>query len=287
MQNQRTTEVALAPGASPGVSPATAEAARALSRRQFGPVAAAYAVSPAHARGESLERMLALAPPAVTDRVLDVATGAGHAALAFAPHVAEVIASDITPEMLVQVRRLAAERGLTNIRTRGDAPAEALPFPDASFDTVICRIAPHHFPDVPRFLAESFRVLRPGGALVLCDTISPDDDPETERWLDEAERLRDPSHVRDWSPGGWRRMAEGAGFAVEAVDSTSSGSEQTFAEWVGRMACPEETVARLREWFAAAPEGARHFVRLEPLPDPREFSFRLPQLVAVFRRPGE
>jgi ubiquinone/menaquinone biosynthesis C-methylase UbiE len=261
-----------------------AAAARALSRRQFGPVAAAYADSPSHAGGPSLRRMRELAPPRPTDRVLDVATGAGHAAFAYAPYVAEVIASDITPEMLEQVRRLAAERGLTNVHTRGDVPAEALPFADAEFDLVLCRVAPHHFPDVGRILSESRRVLRPGGALVLCDTISPDDDPETDAWLDGIERLRDPSHIRDWSPAEWRRMAEAAGFVMEALDAHSCRTEQSFTAWVERMACSPETVTELTNRFGSAPEGARAFVALQPLADERRFQFSFPQIVAVFRK---
>src|SRR5262249_2773355 len=141
---------------------------------------------------------------------------------------------------LDQVRRLAAERGLTNVRTAGDARADALPFPDAAFEKVLCRIAAHHFPDVPRFMAECFRVLKRGGALVLCDTISPDDDPETDRWLDGIERLRDPAHVRDWSAAEWQAMASAAGFAVEAVDASSCRTEQTFEAWTQRMQCPTD-----------------------------------------------
>jgi SAM-dependent methyltransferase len=231
--------------------------------------------------------MRELAPPSPGDRVLDVATGAGHAALAYAPDVAEVVASDITPEMLEQVRRLATERGLTNVRTQGNAPAEALPFEDATFDTVLCRIAPHHFPDVPRFLAESRRVLRPGGALVLCDTISPDDDEETERWFEGVERLRDPSHVRNWRPSEWRQMATDAGFTVEALDATSCRTEQDLRGWVTRMACPPETVAALVERFQSAPAGARAFIDLKPLADERGFSFSFPQIVAVFRKDSD
>jgi ubiquinone/menaquinone biosynthesis C-methylase UbiE len=263
------------------------EAVRALARRQFGAVAAAYAESPAHAAGTSLARMLELAPPDPEDTVLDVATGAGHAALAYAPHVSAVVASDITPEMLEQVRRLAAERGLSNVETCGDAPAEALPFPDVAFEKVLCRVAPHHFPEVTRFVAESYRVLKPGGALVLCDTISPDDDPETGAWLDRMERLRDPSHFRDWSPAEWRAMATAAGFAVEAVDTTSCRSEQFFDSWAARMRCSEATVAALLELFAAAPPAARAFVGMTALPDARRYSFYFPQIVAVFRRAGD
>ena len=92
--------------------------------------------------------------------MLDVATGAGHTALAFAPHVAKVTATDITEEMLAQAKKLAASRGLGNVKTV-PAKAEDLPFPDMSFDLVTCRLAAHHFADVAAFAAEAFRVLIP------------------------------------------------------------------------------------------------------------------------------
>jgi ubiquinone/menaquinone biosynthesis C-methylase UbiE len=93
--------------------------------------------------------------------------------LAFAPHVARVIASDLTAEMLVEAAKLAKAKGFANMDT-APADAEALPFEDARFDLVTCRIAPHHFPDIPTFVAEVWRTLKPGGTFALVDNISPD-----------------------------------------------------------------------------------------------------------------
>ena len=144
-----------------------------LVQKKFGEAAADYAASAVHAKGESLARLVALVAPKPSWRVLDVATGAGHTALAFAPHVAKVTASDITDQMLAEAKKLAAERGLGNVKT-ARAKAEDLPFPDMSFDLVTCRLAAHHF-DKPRaFVAEAFRVLMPGGVLAIVDNISPD-----------------------------------------------------------------------------------------------------------------
>ena len=83
--------------------------------------------------------------------MLDVATGAGHTALAFAPHVAKVTATDITEEMLAETRKLAESRGLANVKTL-TANAEDLPFPDASFDLVVCRL--------PRIISPMWLLLR-------------------------------------------------------------------------------------------------------------------------------
>src|SRR5512145_420247 len=88
---------------------------KSLVQQQFGAHAAAYTTSPVHAKGASLGRLIELVEPQRHWQVLDIATGAGHTAAAFAPHVAHVIASDITGEMLDEARKLAAEKGFANM----------------------------------------------------------------------------------------------------------------------------------------------------------------------------
>src|ERR1700719_1557424 len=105
---------------------------KSLVQEQFGATAAHYLTSKPHAKGKSLERLVELAKPQPAWRVLDVATGAGHTAYAFAPHVARVWATDITAEMIDLVRGEAAKKGFSNLRT-AYAKAEALSFDDASF----------------------------------------------------------------------------------------------------------------------------------------------------------
>ncbi|MBL8129330.1 MAG: methyltransferase domain-containing protein, partial [Chloroflexia bacterium] len=99
-------------------------------QEQFGPVAAAYVTSAVHAGGPDLEAMVAAGNLQGTERVLDVATGAGHTAIAFARQAAEVTAFDLTAAMLATAQELAAAQGVTNIAfVAGDAGH--LPFPDA------------------------------------------------------------------------------------------------------------------------------------------------------------
>ncbi|MFJ6939906.1 class I SAM-dependent methyltransferase [Streptomyces sp. NPDC101132] len=99
------------------------------------------------------------------DRVLDVAAGSGNAAVPAALLGADVVASDLTPELLEAGRRFAAERG-AQLEWR-EADAEALPFADGSFDTVMSCVgvmfAPHH----QRTADELVRVVRPGGTIGL------------------------------------------------------------------------------------------------------------------------
>src|SRR5580692_2554848 len=146
---------------------------KSLAQERFGAFAATYATSRSHAKGNSLTRLVELAAPQPAWTALDIATGAGHVALTFAPYVAHVVASDLTPQMLDVARGLARDRNIANM-SYVDVRAEALPFADATFDLVTCRIAPHHFEDVQRFVAESARVLHSGGLFALVDNISPD-----------------------------------------------------------------------------------------------------------------
>ncbi len=187
-------------------------------REQFGAHASAYVNSTIHAKGASLERMVALVEPKPEWKVLDIAAGAGHTAFAFAPHVAHVTAADITPEMLVQARRLAKKRGLSNIAVE-TADAEALPYDDGSFDLVTCRIAPHHFIDIPLFLSESTRVLRPAGLLAVVDNVVPVGPAGS--YINAFEKLRDPSHNRCLSSDEWKAAFQAAGLSLlhqETID---------------------------------------------------------------------
>src|SRR6266545_7095190 len=139
-----------------------------LVQDQFGATAQSYVTSQSHAHGDDLQRMIELARPRGDERMLDIATGGGHTALAFAPHVREVVASDLTPRMLAAAEAFIRGQGVTNVLFE-PADAEELPFADASFDIVTARIAPHHFPNPRRFVHQAVRVLRPGGLFLLDD----------------------------------------------------------------------------------------------------------------------
>ncbi|MEM1372615.1 MAG: class I SAM-dependent methyltransferase, partial [Pseudomonadota bacterium] len=146
--------------------------ARTLVERQFGRSASDYAISSVHAEGESLAELDNRLAPQRGWRAVVGATGAAHMALALAPHVASVVATDITAEMLQQTDTLVGERGLDNVTTQR-ASADSLPFASATLDAVTCRLAAHHFPEISDFLAEAHRALRLGGRLGIVDNIAP------------------------------------------------------------------------------------------------------------------
>jgi ubiquinone/menaquinone biosynthesis C-methylase UbiE len=196
---------------------------------EFGRNAAFYLTHAPHAQGESLARLVALTQPQPGWHVLDVATGGGHVAYAFAPHVARVWATDVTEAMLQQVRAEALRRGLSAIRT-AFAKAEMLPFEDARFDLVTCRIAPHHFDSIPEFLAEAARVLKPDGTLAVVDNVVPPG--SVGDYVNAFERFRDPSHLRAWTVEEWLAALPAAGFAVTHAEELHKRLE--FAKWAER-----------------------------------------------------
>lgn len=223
---------------------------------QFGAQAAAYVTSPVHAAGADLDRIGALIRAMPGARVLDLGCGGGHVAFAAAAAGASVIAYDLSDAMLAAVSVEAARRGLGAIETRRGA-AETLPFPDAAFDAVLTRYSAHHWRDVPAALVEARRVLRPGGLLVVCDIVAPED-PLLDTHLQAVELLRDPSHVRDYRVSEWHAMLRAGGFAPGPM--LASRLRMAFASWIARMRTSDLNAAAVRALQATAPsEVAAHF----------------------------
>src|SRR5262245_17737170 len=128
---------------------------------QFGSRAEAYLKSSVHARGADLDALEALIGERQDARAVDLGCGGGHVTFNVAPHVREVVAYDLSPEMLNVVAQSAKERGLTNVTTQ-QGVVETLPFPDGSFDLVLSRYSAHHWRDFDAALREAARVLKPG-----------------------------------------------------------------------------------------------------------------------------
>lgn len=228
-------------------------------QQQFGSTAHDYVSSPNHRSGRDIERLVELTEPHQGDDALDIATGGGHTALAVAPHVGSVVASDLTPKMLEAAEDHIRSQGVENV-SFAEADAESLPFEDASFDIVTCRIAPHHFDDIQAFAREVARVLRPGGRFVLMDSLSPED-PELDAFINELEWRRDKTHVRSYRLDEWFDVLSAAGLTVDHHELVIRSHD--YESWTARSRMTPEDRAALDEWVLEQPERTLEFFGIE------------------------
>jgi len=223
---------------------------------QFGARARDYLASTSHAMGEDLDRMAEIIGTRPPGTVLDLGCGAGHVAFRLAALSQQVMACDLSDEMLAVVQAESQRRGLHNIVTQAGT-AEALPFVDASFDWVVSRYSAHHWTDIAAALTEMRRVLRPNGVLLLMDVLSPGT-PLPDSWLQCLELLRDASHVRDYSLAEWQALLAQAGFRTNRIQTFRL--PLAFGPWIERMGTPSTHVSAIRSLQQAAPrEVADHF----------------------------
>jgi ubiquinone/menaquinone biosynthesis C-methylase UbiE len=214
--------------------------------------ASAYVESRVHRAGDDLKQLATWCRGA--DAALDVATGAGHTAGAVRDQgVSTVVATDAAPSMV----RTAVEEfpGVLGVV----ADAERLPFASGAFDAVTCRIAAHHFPDPAAFVSEVARVTAPGGTFAFEDNVAPNDD-ELGAFLNEVERLRDPTHVKSHAVSTWKRWLREAGFELE--ESLVVSKSIDYRDWVEQLDTPAANRRRLEALFADPPDGAEELYEI-------------------------
>src|SRR6266700_6132410 len=236
---------------------------KARVRDYFSRTAENYVTSVSHRTGSDLPRLIELGEWDTQQQALDVATGGGHTALAVAPHVGRVTVSDLTPRMLETARAFLLSQNVTNAEFV-QADAEELPFADASFDRVTCRIAPHHFPDVARFVQEVARVLKPDGLFLLIDNIAPSV-PELDTFINTVEKWRDSSHGRCSTLEEWQHFFASAGLHVEQQELFSRTHD--YDDWTARSQLSASERADLERFILAANEDIQRYFAVTTRPD--------------------
>lgn len=231
------------------------ESHKAQVQAQFGASAHDYVTSAGHAGGADLEQLVAWGRKRGAPRVLDVATGGGHTALAFSAFTPTVISTDLTPSMLKAACGFIQSKPAATGTVRFLASdVEALPFRDSSYGVVTCRLAAHHFPAILPALKEVARVLRPGGSLLVEDILGHDD-RELAAFILEVEKRRDPSHVRALTHREWEAFLKAAGMTV--IDENTLSKSRPWEEWTARMRMTPEAKADLERFVRDAPERCR------------------------------
>jgi SAM-dependent methyltransferase len=180
-----------------------------------------YRTSESHATGDDLETLVAWCEPGEGTTALDVATGGGHVARRLREEGSTVVTSDRAPGMKPDVI----------------CRAEDLPFADGAFDVVVSRIAPHHFEDIRAAIAEMARVSN--RLVVIEDTLYLSERQE------EAETLRDPTHVRSYTEEEWREFLTAAGLDVERVAFFQK--LHALDGWLARTGCEGDEATRVTE----------------------------------------
>ena len=191
--------------------------------------AQAYRESEAHREGRDLDLIVEWAAGAQT--ALDVATGGGHVARRLRDAGLKVVTTDAAPGMEPDVV----------------CRSEELPFADGSFDVVVCRVAAHHFDEPALAVREMARVS--GGLVLISDNLHGG------KQLEQAEKLRDPTHVRNYTEQEWRTYLEDTGARVEVVERIRHPIE--LEPWLARAGCSAEDAARVRELVAGRVEGTK------------------------------
>lgn len=210
-------------------------------REEFARQAESLSVAAAFTDAEVLENIRGAVAPTTAMTILDVGCGPGIVSAALAAHAREVVAFDITPEMLEKARQRCREAGVRNVRL-ALGRAEQLPFADGSFDAVVTRLTLHHFPDPQRAVEEMVRAMRPGGRLVVADVVSSEHSEEA-ALHNALEILRDPSHVRMLPASELRRLIEAAGLRVTSTSPWDMSRD--FEEWIRITNAPERAAPLL------------------------------------------
>jgi len=194
--------------------------------------AQAYRDSAPHAAGPDLDLLVEWAGVGAGRTALDVGSGGGHLARRLREGGFAVTTADPSAGMHPDVI----------------CHAEELPFPATSFDLVASRLAFHHFSSTVLALAEA--------AWVTSDLVLIEDLLLVDERVEEAEKLRDPSHVRCYSLDEWRALFSAAELAIEAAEVIER--QTSFSAWLERCNCTGETAEKTRELLSHRLSGDKY-----------------------------
>ncbi len=247
----------------------------------FDAIAGQYAASEVHVNSPTIRRLHEVLEPMRPDSVCDVACGPGHLALSFAGKASHIVGVDAAPNMLRQFERLAKDRGVTVEMVR--AYAESVPLPSDSFDVVVSRLAPHHFPNVAKAVREMVRLAKPGGCVAVID-LEGNENPALDALNHKIEVLHDPSHVRSHTATRWREFFQANGLTIEALESKQTELPAGLAvrRWCEIGNTAQEAQVKIRALLAAA--SREHLAGLGIRSENGEFRIPVRTLIILGRK---
>jgi len=227
-------------------------------KEEFGRQAEALSTAQAFTDSWVLEQIYVAIKPTKMMNVLDLGCGPGIVTASLAPDIREVVAYDLTPEMLDKARQRCQKAGLKNVRFELGS-AEQLPFKNESFDCVVTRLTIHHFPNPRRVMEEVVRVTRRKGKVVVADIVSSEN--EGEAALHNAlETLRDPTHVQMLSASRLLELLKASGFRI--TTKVTWEMKRDYDEWIRITNAPERVKPLYTVMVALATRGIQAGINL-------------------------
>lgn len=230
-----------------------------VNQTQYQNKSEAYLNSKVHAQGIEFKKMQNLIQQHQFKQVLDLGCGGGHVTYQIAAFTEQVIAYDITPEMVNLVTMQSQQKGFDHVIGQVGA-AEQLDFPAEHFDCVISRYSAHHWQNITQVLHEIYRVLRVNGKVIMFDIIG-NANPILDTFIQTIETIRDPSHVRNYNLSEWMVFVEQAGFKIEIIEKQSLALN--FQSWVERMQTPEEGIHTIRYLQSKISDQVRSYYQIQ------------------------
>ena len=222
------------------------------SRERFDKIASNYVTSEIHSMSPTIRLLHQLVKLETGASICDVGCGTGHLALSFAVCAGRLVGVDPAPGMLDAFRRLAADRGI-EVETV-EAYAESIPLRGHQFDLVVSRLAPHHFDDVDRAVAEMVRLTKIDGRVAIID-LEGHENTDVDEFNHKLELLHDPTHIRSYTAARWKSVFESSGLKVEVLESGLSERPQglTVRRWCEIASSGTEAEAEIQASLQKAP----------------------------------